>query len=130
MAVLEWKQATCINFMEVSKGYSGPHLKIQRHSDDCRSFIGMVSTTGQDFYISKDCESQHGELLHLLGYAVGFWPEETRSDRNYYVQINDDNVLTPVVDNFPIISDNNYSVPFDYCSIMFHHERSICLMPY
>lgn len=59
----------------------------------------------------------------MLGYAIGFWPEETRSDRNSYVHINDDNVLTPVVDNFPINSDNNYSVPFDYCSIMFHHDR-------
>ncbi|ROT64835.1 putative blastula protease 10-like [Penaeus vannamei] len=105
-------------------GYSGPHLKIQRHADDCRSFIGMVSTTGQDFYISEDCENQHGELLHLLGYAIGFWPEETRSDRNHYVQINNDNVLATVVDNFPLNSDNNYSVPFDYCSIMFHHERA------
>lgn len=66
---------------------------------------------------------QHGELLHLLGYAIGFWPEETRSDRNHYVQINNDNVLATVVDNFPLNSDNNYSVPFDYCSIMFHHER-------
>ncbi|XP_027229370.2 protein SpAN [Penaeus vannamei] len=124
MAILEWKQATCINLMEVSTGYSGPHLKIQRHADDCRSFIGMVSTTGQDFYISEDCENQHGELLHLLGYAIGFWPEETRSDRNHYVQINNDNVLATVVDNFPLNSDNNYSVPFDYCSIMFHHERA------
>lgn len=157
MAILEWEQATCIDFVEVSTGYSGPHLKIQRHADDCRSFIGMVSTTGQDFYISEDCEGQvrwltkvpvleipsyawpsmtnrwpqihclthqqHGELLHLLGYAIGFWPEETRSDRNHYVQINNDNVLATVVDNFPLNSDNNYSVPFDYCSIMFHHER-------
>ncbi|ROT64837.1 putative blastula protease 10-like [Penaeus vannamei] len=124
MAILEWEQATCIDFVEVSTGYSGPHLKIQRHADDCRSFIGMVSTTGQDFYISEDCEGQHGELLHLLGYAIGFWPEETRSDRNHYVQINNDNVLATVVDNFPLNSDNNYSVPFDYCSIMFHHERA------
>lgn len=78
MAILEWKQATCINLMEVSTGYSGPHLKIQRHADDCRSFIGMVSTTGQDFYISEDCENQvryhYGwqkclcwKFLHMLG---------------------------------------------------------------
>ncbi|XP_047472935.1 protein SpAN-like [Penaeus chinensis] len=122
-AILKWEQSTCINFTEVDPSYSGAHLKFVRHADTCSSSVGKVSAAGQEVYLTTQCENEEGTLLHLIGYAIGFWPEETRSDRNSYIRINTDNVLPVVSDNFPLNNDNSYSVPYDYCSIMHSYER-------
>lgn len=65
-AVIQWQKYTCLKFREVSPTYSGPHLRIQRHADDCKSYVGVISSSGQDFYISEDCERHVGTLVLYL----------------------------------------------------------------
>ncbi|XP_063585730.1 bone morphogenetic protein 1 homolog [Penaeus indicus] len=125
-AVIQWQKYTCLVFREVSSTYSGPHLRIQRHADDCKSYVGVISSSGQDFYISEDCERHQGDLLHEFGYAIGLWPTESRTDRDSYVQILEANSLPDVSVNFPIVAENDDIVPYDYYSIMHHHGRAAC----
>ncbi|XP_042882386.1 blastula protease 10-like [Penaeus japonicus] len=122
-AIHEWQASTCIRFVEVEPDHSGPHLRFQRHADDCMSHVGKVSATGQEVYISEGCGIDAGTLLRILGHAIGLWPEEVRSDRDSYIEVLYDNVLPDAVDHFTINADDTHGVPYDYCSIMHSHER-------
>ncbi|XP_058487210.1 low choriolytic enzyme-like [Solea solea] len=54
-------------------------------------------------------------------HALGFWHEQSRSDRDVYVKINLDNVKDEHVSNFDRKETLNLNVPYDY-SLM-HYGR-------
>ncbi|XP_068208442.1 mucin-3A-like [Palaemon carinicauda] len=126
-AIAHWEENTCLTFEEVLPSHSGAHLRFERNSENCSSYVGMTSSSGQPVYLTDLCEEEFGELVVEIGHAIGMWHEEMRSDRDSYVNINEDNVLPEKVNNFVKESDNSYGVPYDYSSIMHNHERVFTL---
>ena len=67
-------------------------------------------------------------IIHELGHAVGFYHEQSRTDRDYYVTILENNInLTAkaIKLNFGIkdsLESNNYSISYDYTSIMHYGQ--------
>lgn len=70
-AILKWEQSTCINFMEVDPSYSGAHLRFVRDADSCSSHVGKVSSTGQDVFLTNECENQ--VLAHAFPCIRRIW---------------------------------------------------------
>jgi hypothetical protein len=58
-------------------------------------------------------------ILHEMGHTVGVWHEQSRSDRNTYVNVNYDAVIKGSRSNFDQLLDNDQDLTlFDYASVM------------
>ena len=55
---------------------------------------------------------------------MGFYHEQSRSDRDTYVDVFLDNVRSDMVHNFDKEPTNNYGLPYDYTSNM-HYGTSV-----
>ena len=65
-----------------------------------------------------------------MGHAIGFQHEQTRSDRDSYVQIATQNIQYGLAYNFMRYSQNqvnNYGVPYDYTSVM-HYSQHVSVL--
>ena len=69
---------------------------------------------------------QKGSVMHEIGHTIGFWHEQSRSDRDSYVEIVWRNIAEED-DNFKVIENtHNYDVPYDYYSLM-HYGKNVRL---
>ncbi len=106
--VLQWVpasgQANQVNFAFTAGG-----------NGSCESFAGMQGGT-QSITGSANCTTT--TILHEMGHAVGLYHEQSRADRNNYVNYMEQNIDKPNHGNF------NVTVPFvgsglyNYASIM------------
>ncbi|XP_056377758.1 meprin A subunit beta-like isoform X2 [Hyla sarda] len=113
---------TCINF----EPWNGEANYISVFKDNgCYSYVGNLQRGKQYLSIGSGCDDikivQH-ELLH----ALGFYHEQSRSDRDDYLTIINENIQPGKEHNFNAYSDvvsSFLNVPYDYLSIM-HYDKT------
>ena len=70
----------------------------------CYSKIGRSRGNGaQDLSLDADCV-EHGTVLHELMHAAGFFHEQSRADRDRFVEIVPENVEPKMLSNFDKMS--------------------------
>ena len=69
----------------------------------------------------------HGIVQHELNHALGFYHEQTRSDRDRYVRINWENSPTAMQYNFNKENTNNLNTPYDYSSVMHYGKTAFSI---
>jgi len=62
-------------------------------------------------------------MAHELAHALGFWHEQSRTDRNTYVTINYGNIIPGEEHNFDIANGSGRYGPYDYDSVMHYGRR-------
>lgn len=85
----------------------------------CYSYVGKLGGR-QDLSLDTGCFI-NGIVEHEFLHALGFWHEQSRSDRDTYVTINWDNIDFEGQSNFNKFSDDpvyNLGSPYDYGSVM------------
>ncbi|XP_076083254.1 embryonic protein UVS.2-like isoform X2 [Mytilus galloprovincialis] len=89
-----------------------------------RSGAGCVSSIGrdggmQDLYLGSNCYYK-GVVLHEMNHATGFYHEQSRPDRDKYVQVNWDNIQSDKRLDFKKETQyiDTLGAPYDYGSIM------------
>ncbi|VDM01209.1 unnamed protein product [Schistocephalus solidus] len=91
----------------------------------CCSFVGRQSDRQpQKISIAPDCKSE-GTVLHELAHALGFWHEQSRPDRDNYVNISFANIQPHNLHNFEKKTEHevdSLGEPYDYNSIM-HYDN-------
>jgi len=120
--IKHWEENTCLRFQETTST-TGSHLKFII-SDGCWSYLGKLSWNGQEVGLARGCTNSMGIVAHEIGHAMGFYHEQSRTDRDDYVNIMWDNIQEKPKHNFNKAgSMNAYGVKYDYSSVM-HYGRN------
>jgi hypothetical protein len=140
-AIEHWEANTPIRFIELNdtnrEDYSNyiAFAFNQNFPDStnpiCASRVGMVGGE-QKVYVPNWCQT--GSIIHEIGHLIGLWHEQTRCDRNEYIEIHLENVHPLTRHNWenkcfddPNLEKQNPDSPvgfgeYDYCSIE-HYGR-------
>jgi len=123
-AVADYHKYTCIKFQRVYSKPSGPHISFFK-GRGCYSYVGRIDrSSGQQISLGRGCWYK-GTAMHEMGHALGFYHEQSRPDRDQYVEILINNVRAGYENNF-----NKYKTdridsmgsPYDYRSMMHYGE--------
>ncbi|XP_048582034.1 protein SpAN-like [Nematostella vectensis] len=122
-AIQEFGTYTCITWRpRVGDEYYVKFIK----SSGCWSYVGKINAVEgyQDLSIGLGCESK-GVVMHEMMHALGFWHEQSRTDRDQYVEIMWENILPDKDNNFQKYTHDqidSLGFPYDYNSIM-HYQN-------
>uniref|UniRef100_A0A665TWC6 Metalloendopeptidase n=1 Tax=Echeneis naucrates TaxID=173247 RepID=A0A665TWC6_ECHNA len=117
-AIDEFHTSTCIRF--VTRVAQNDYVNIVKEPG-CSSYIGKVGGS-QKLHLGPGCV-KNGIVQHELIHALGFWHEQSRSDRDDYVRIHPENIIEGQESNFIRRDTNNLNIPYDYSSVM-HYGRT------
>jgi hypothetical protein len=84
-------------------------------SGSCEAIVGMQGGS-QPIGGAGNCTT--GTILHEMGHALGLYHEQSRADRNTWVNYQEANVDKPQHANFDILASEVDSGLFNYASIM------------
>ncbi|KAF7475402.1 meprin A subunit beta [Marmota monax] len=116
-----YRLKTCLDF----KPWSGEDNYIAFFKGTgCWSSIGNRREGKQQLSIGNNCD-RIGTVQHELLHALGFWHEQSRSDRDDYIQIMWNRIKPGREHNFNIHNDKEsdfLNVPYDYFSVM-HYSK-------
>ena len=115
-AMNEYHKKTCIRFepRNSERGY----IDIKKGSG-CSSSVGRTGSR-QQVSLGNGCVYS-GTVIHEFMHAVGFWHEQSRTDRDEYVTINWNNIRPGMDYNFAKYGQNkidHLGAKYDTCSVM------------
>ena len=95
----------------------------------CASFIGNVKTNNvqngkQSVWLSNGCARSKRVVQHEVMHALGFFHEQSRPDRDDYVNVLWENIKDDMESNFKKQQTNvdSLGVPYDYRSILHYQD--------
>lgn len=122
-AIDHWEANTPIRFVERTADNADQfvdHVQITNFDDGCWSRVGRVGRQ-QRLNLAPGCNNV-GIAIHEFGHTLGLWHEQSREDRDNFVEIRWENIETEPTDrrhNFSQhISDGTDIGDYDYGSIM------------
>ncbi|XP_056303803.1 hatching enzyme 1.2 [Danio aesculapii] len=116
---------TCIRF--VPRSIQTDYLSIE-NKDGCYSAIGRTGGK-QVVSLNRNGCVYSGIAQHELNHALGFYHEQSRSDRDQYVRINWNNISPGMAYNFLKQKTNNQNTPYDYDSVMHYGKTAFAIQP-
>ncbi|KAJ8012144.1 hypothetical protein DPEC_G00065620 [Dallia pectoralis] len=119
----QYRLKTCIDF----KPWEGEKNYISVFKGNgCFSSVGNRNVGKQRLSIGANCD-RIATIEHEFLHALGFWHEQSRSDRDDYVSIMRDHISEGKESNFNMYNDTTSSslgVPYDYGSVMHYSKNS------
>jgi len=114
-AIADYNRYTCIRW--VPRTTESAYVSIVK-GGGCSSQVGTTGRT-QRLTLGRGCWNK-GIVIHEMMHAVGFWHEQSRSDRDSYVTIVTQNINPRMRYNFNKMSSSqvNNIDRYDYGSIM------------
>ena len=85
-AMDRWEDTTCLRFVP-RRSYNRDYIYFQNSDRGCYSYVGRQGG-GQVINLEQNSCETYGITLHEIAHAIGFWHEQSRPDRDDYVQIN------------------------------------------
>jgi len=138
VAMQQWENVATVDF--VVRSGEPDYVHIRDASSDsipgCNSLVGMQGGE-QIINIASGCWPSTLKMAHELGHCLGFWHEQTRPDRDDYVQIDTSNILDADEHNFDIkpaadvYPKQEYglhdSLTYDFDSVMHYGDDAFCI---
>eukprot|EP00079_Xenopus_tropicalis_P015538 XP_004913426.1 PREDICTED: astacin-like metalloendopeptidase isoform X2 [Xenopus tropicalis] len=105
---------TCVQFVPYTDEDDYVAIK---SANGCWSYMGRQGGA-QVVSVEKGYCTSEGTTMHELNHALGFVHEQSRSDRDNYVNIMCQYISPGDIVNFEIMNTNNLNTIYDYRSIM------------
>lgn len=119
-AIQHYHDRTRISFVEATAEDGYDTRLVFRASGGCASYVGRTDFEEQDLFI-ENCTV--GSIIHELGHAIGLYHEHTRRDRDSFINVNWNEVVSGKERNFEILTANAQHIgEYDYGSIMHYGE--------
>lgn len=116
-AIRRWEEETCIRFIRKDSTPSGNSIRFT-NGKGCSSYVGMFGGSQNITLQANGCNSV-GIVAHEIAHALGAYHEQSRADRDSYVNIIKDNIQPGAEHNFWKQSSSvDYGVGYDYGSLM------------
>jgi uncharacterized protein (TIGR03437 family) len=116
-AIDHWNTKTPIRFVERTNETNWVRFYPMNGTGVCSSNVGRVGFGEQRINLDRGCGTT--EIIHEMGHAVGLWHEQSRSDRDSFVEVRYENIDKRYAYNFDqVLSDGVDSGPYDFGSIM------------
>ncbi len=121
-----FRQNTPVKFVPYQNQKDG--IIFEPGEKDCYSYIGKIGGL-QPIHLSAHCQPQ--QIMHELMHALGFVHEQSRPDRDQYVQIIWSQIQSDYFSQFAIVPDLLFEIerdtPFDYRSIMLYPTQAFAI---
>jgi hypothetical protein len=126
-----------LDITEVTPDYPGNFILIMYEEDlDAagRSAVGMKGGMQRLRFRSNDLTMAAAQpsvptARHEMIHALGLWHEQSRTDRDFYVDVNLGCVGPGSAGEYAMSLDSKNTGPYDFNSIMHYGSRSMCLQP-
>jgi len=123
-AIQHWETNTPIRF--VKRTTENDYVSFEP-GDGCSSQVGMQ--LGRQV-ITLGAECTQGNVIHEIGHTVGLWHEQSREDRDHYIEIDFTNIDPDFIHNFDQhITDGDDIGSYDYGSIMHYPSNAFAVDP-
>ena len=122
-AIEHWEENSNVKFVE--KQHSDGHIYFTT-GKGCSSYVGKLGRK-QPIQVGYTCST--GNTIHEIGHALGLFHEQSRSDRDKYVQIHEENIKSGYKHNFKTYvqrgnDGQELSTGLDFNSIMMYSPYS------
>ncbi|PIC41748.1 hypothetical protein B9Z55_009052 [Caenorhabditis nigoni] len=126
-AIKFWNDNTCLSFQENNSGKNRLFLS---SAGGCWSYVGKQDNMPyQVVSVGPNCDSL-GTATHELMHAIGFWHQQSRSDRDDYVYVDFSNIIPSQAYNFqkmPLDQAQLLALKYDYGSVMQYYPYAFAL---
>ncbi|CDW56044.1 Astacin domain containing protein [Trichuris trichiura] len=122
----KWRDTTCLKFIRNDQ-YTGDRIQYIKGSG-CYSSVGRLGGK-QQVSIGAGCE-RVGTVCHETSHALGVWHEQSRTDRDNYISVNYNNIMSAAVGNFERLTSNIMyldQVPYDFGSEMHYPSKAFAV---
>jgi hypothetical protein len=105
-------------------------IRVENYSG-CSSFVGRVGGS-QRMSLVPGCVVRHGTIMHEFIHAYGFYHEQSRYDRDDFVEINWSNIQPGTENNFNKYTPQQIThlgTPYDYGSVMHYGAYGFAIDP-
>lgn len=118
-AISHWEQNTPIRFVRRT---TQTDYVLFKYGSGCSSAVGKIGGK-QNITLANGCTE--GTVIHEIGHAVGLWHEQSRGDRDQFINIISSNIIPGYEHNFQKRTYGTHTFsPFDFGSIMMYHPKS------
>lgn len=116
----EIERVSCIRF-RTRTAEDEDYVFVQKRESGCFSEVGRIGGRQVLNLQEGNCINRHGTVVHEFLHSLGFFHEQSRSDRDDYVTIVWDKIEAGLEDNFNKYNAsevNDYGSPYDYGSVL------------
>jgi len=132
-AIRRWQGKTTHLYLRPAVASDTHYLYVTLQTGDAgQSWVGMQPTKGQYVALLDPSRFPASHVAHEIGHAIGLFHEQTRPDRDDYIEVRYNNIQQNWWSQFapPIQEATTLGTPFDFASIMLYNYQAGSVNPY